>query len=66
VVASPVVVGGCLLVASTDGELYLVDGHGRVAARIPLASAGSQSSAAVGGGLVVVGSATGVHAFQLA
>jgi outer membrane protein assembly factor BamB len=65
VVSSPLAAGDRLLVLSTDGDLVMVDGSGQVLARCPLAAEGSQSSPALDGDTVVVGSARGVHAFRL-
>jgi outer membrane protein assembly factor BamB len=65
VVASPVAAGDRTVVGSTDGDLYLLDGSGRVLARMRLGEGGTQGSAALDTHGVVVGSARGVHAFGL-
>jgi hypothetical protein len=65
VISSPVAVGAMTLVASTDGDLYLFDEAGKVVDRATLAAEGSQSSPAVDGAQVAVGSAEGVHLLRL-
>jgi eukaryotic-like serine/threonine-protein kinase len=65
VVSSPVAVGDRFLAASTDGQLYLFDGSGRELLRISVAAEGIQSSPALDGETVVLGSGRGLHAFRL-
>lgn len=65
VVASPSAVADRWLVGSTDGSLYLLDGEGRIVQRLPLESGGIQSSAALDGDQLVVGSALGLHSLRL-
>ncbi len=65
VVASPSAVAERYLVGSTDGSLYLLDAEGRIGQRLPL-EGGIQSSAAVDGDQLVVGSALGLHSLKLA
>ncbi|PYQ48071.1 MAG: hypothetical protein DMF78_22100 [Acidobacteria bacterium] len=65
VISSPAAVGTMTVAAGTDGDLYLVDGAGRIVDRTPLAAMGSQSSPAVDGAEVAVGSAEGVHLLRL-
>lgn len=66
IVASPVAVGDAFLVASTDGGFYLVDQTGRIAERHALPGDGAQSSAAVDGEEIWVGSPRGVHSMKVA
>jgi outer membrane protein assembly factor BamB len=65
VVGSPVAVGERFAVASTDGSLYLLDRDGQLLAEVPLSTEGLQSSPAVDGTLLCVGSARGLHALDL-
>jgi outer membrane protein assembly factor BamB len=65
VIASAAAAGDRFLVASTDGTLYLLDSAGRVLQQVPLSSQGVQSSLALDGRSVVVGSAEGLHGLQL-
>jgi hypothetical protein len=64
-VGSGAAVGERVLIGSTDGELYLLDGQGRVQARAALSKDGIQSSPAVDGGFAFVGSSRGLHALRL-
>jgi hypothetical protein len=57
--------GALFLVGSTDGSLYLVDAEGRVADRREISRDGIQSSPALDGDRVFIGSARGVHALRL-
>jgi outer membrane protein assembly factor BamB len=66
VIGSPVAAGERFLVASTDGTLYLLDAEGRVLHQVSLSSQGVQSSLALDGSAVVVGSAEGLHGLRLA
>jgi hypothetical protein len=54
-----------VIAASTDGSVYLLDASGRVLDRQPLAAGGIQSSPALDGADVVIGSAEGVHLLRL-
>jgi len=65
VISSPAAVGTMTVAAGTDGDLYLVDEAGRIVDRTPLAGMGSQSSPAVDGAEVAVGSAEGLHLLRL-
>jgi outer membrane protein assembly factor BamB len=65
VVSSPVALGDRCLVASTDGDLYLLDPAGLVLARVRVAAEGVQSSPAADDTMVVVGSGRGLHAFRI-
>jgi len=65
IVSSPLLVAGQGVVASTDGELYVADGEGRLRAQITLARDGVQSTPAVDGDVLFVGSARGLHAVRL-
>jgi hypothetical protein len=65
VVSSPVAAGDRVLAASTDGDLFLLGADGQVLAQSRLAAEGVQSSPALDGDLVVVGSGRGLHAFRL-
>jgi outer membrane protein assembly factor BamB len=65
VVSSALAAGDRFLIGSTDGDLYLLDGAGRVLARAPLCPEGTESSPAVDGDMLVVGSARGLHALRL-
>jgi outer membrane protein assembly factor BamB len=65
VISSPAAVGTMTVAAGTDGDLYLVDETGRIVDHTPLAAFGSQSSPAVDGAEVAVGSAEGVHLLRL-
>jgi outer membrane protein assembly factor BamB len=65
VVSSAVAAGALFLVGSTDGSLYLVDSQGRVADRREISKDGIQSSPALDGDRVFIGSARGVHALRL-
>jgi outer membrane protein assembly factor BamB len=65
VVSSALAVGDRFLIGSTDGDLYLLDPGGRVLARVPLCPEGTESSPAVDGDTLVVGSARGLHALRL-
>jgi outer membrane protein assembly factor BamB len=65
VVGSGAAVGERVLIGSTDGDLYLLDAQGRVAARTPLSKDGTQSSPAVDEGFAFVGSSRGLHALRL-
>jgi eukaryotic-like serine/threonine-protein kinase len=65
VVSSPVAAGDRVVVGSTDGSLYLVDDQGRVADRREIAPGGTQSSPALDGDQLFIGSARGVHALRL-
>jgi outer membrane protein assembly factor BamB len=65
IVSSPLLLGKRVLVASTDGDLYLIDLEGRTLARLTLAREGTQSSPAVDGDCLYIGSARGVHAVRL-
>jgi outer membrane protein assembly factor BamB len=65
VLASSAATGDRFLVASTDGTLYLLDAEGHVLHQVPLSSQGVQSSLALDGGAVVVGSAEGLHGLRL-
>jgi outer membrane protein assembly factor BamB len=65
VVSSPVALGDRCLIASTDGDLYLLDPGGQVLARVPVAREGVQSSPAVDDAMLVLGSGRGLHAFRI-
>jgi outer membrane protein assembly factor BamB len=54
-----------LLVGSTDGALYLIDGQGALIERKPVSSAGIQSTPAVADGVLYVGTGEGVAALRL-
>jgi len=61
-----VAAGDRFLAGSTDGILYLLDPAGRVVDRREIAAAGIQSSPALDGTLLFIGSARGVHSLRLA
>jgi hypothetical protein len=65
VVSSPVAAGAFVIGASTDGNIYLLDASGGVLDRQPLAAGGIQSSPALDGVDVAIGSAEGVHLLRL-
>ncbi len=65
IVASPVIVGDSFVVTSTDGGLYLFDSAGKTLARHALRADGAQSSAALDGQEVWVGSSRGVHSLRI-
>jgi outer membrane protein assembly factor BamB len=65
VVASPVACGEATLAASTDGALYLLGPDGAVLQTLALAPGGIQSSPALDGAFVAVGSSLGLHGVRL-
>ena len=65
VVSSPAAAGTLVIGASTDGSVYLLDASGRVLDRQALAPGGIQSSPALDGADVAIGSAEGVHLLRL-
>jgi outer membrane protein assembly factor BamB len=65
VTASPLGLGDRCVVGSTAGELCLLGAGGEFLAQLVVSRAGIQSSAAVDGADVFVGSGTGVHAVRL-
>jgi outer membrane protein assembly factor BamB len=65
VVASPVACGDAVLAASTDGTLYLLGQDGGVLQTLSLAPGGIQSSPALDGAFVAVGSSLGLHGVRL-
>jgi len=65
VVASPLALSERFLCGSTDGDLYLFDAEGRILQQAALATTGIQSSTAIHGDMVFLGSGTGIHALRL-
>jgi len=65
VISSSAAAGDRFLAASTDGTLYLLDGECRIVAQVPVSTRGVQSSLALDGDAVVVGSAEGLHGLRL-